>query len=409
MAFTQNIYGTTGDDYLSGADEGDDFIYGRRGNDQLFGFARHDYLFGGEGNDRLDGGGGSDFLLGGPGADHLEGGLGLDYADYGSSGRAVTITLSGGAGHGIGGAAHGDSLVGIEAVFGSTFNDVMSGGNGAQYFAGWDGYDILSGGLGADILDGGDGDDRLSGDSGDDLLQGGAGADALFGDDGFDMAAYYGGEVLVDLQLPDQSTADAAGDRLMGVEGLYGSQYADTLLGDASDNTLIGNGGDDLLNGRGGNDVLRGGDPNDRLFGGVGDDILQGGGALLNGGPGNDSLNDGVSFFAEFKWQRMVGGEGADVFHTNALDSSVVLIGDFQPGADTLYLFFSYGYLPSGSLDPSNFVQGTRAADADDYIIYDRGTGRLWFDADGAASGSKQLLIARLTNQADISAADILI
>lgn len=319
----------------------------------------------------------------------------------------VIITLSAGAGTGSGGTAQGDTLVGVEGIYGSAFGDVMTGGIGAQTFVGWDGDDVLSGGAGPDMLDGGTGDDRLSGDLGDDLLQGGAGADTLDGGDGFDMAAYYGAATIVDMQYPENNSGDAVGDVLIGIEGLYGSNYDDTLMGDRYDNTLIGNGGDDVISGRGGNDVLRGGDPGDRLFGNLGDDILEGGGALLNGGPGNDSLNVSGGFFIEFDGQRMIGGEGADIFHTNVLDSSVVKIVDFEPGVDTLDLFFSYGYLPSGPLDPGHFVLGTAAIDGDDYLIYDQSTGRLWFDEDGAGP-IDQTLIAVLTNYANLSAADIL-
>ena len=78
----------------------------------------------------------------------------------------------------------------------------------------------------------------------------------------------------------------AAGDILIGVEGVIGSAGDDDL--DAADNESI-----DGLQGGGGNDTLRGGgaDP-DHLDGGAGDDHLLActHGGVMVGGPGNDTF-----------------------------------------------------------------------------------------------------------------------
>lgn len=408
MAFTQTITGTPNGDEIAGADEGDDFIFGRGGNDQLTGFGRHDYLFGGSGDDRLFGEKGNDVLIGGSGADHLDGGQGFDIADYSDSGGAIHVTLSGGEGTGKGAAARGDVLAGIEGIYGSEFGDTLTGGVGAQTLVGRGGDDLLGGGNHADILDGGDGDDRVYGETGDDLIQGGAGADILDGGAGFDMAAYYGGAVLIDMLRPGRNTGNGAGDVLNAIEGLYGSDLDDTLLGDDGGNRLNGNGGGDVLRGRGGDDILRGGGADDVMNGGDGDDVFEGGGAVLNGGAGNDILNVQLGSFVEYQGQRMWGGEGADVFNTSIVDSTSVRILDFEPGVDSLRFFQGSGPLPEGQLDPASFVLGTTAAEADDRIIYDPGTGRLWFDQDGSGEASA-ILVAVLTNHAPLSAADIVV
>jgi Ca2+-binding RTX toxin-like protein len=410
MAFIQWIKGTDEGNELNGADEGDDFMYGFGGDDILRGFGRNDFLFGGLGVDSLFGGDGTDILNGGQGADLLDGGAQFDYADYRSSGHAVTVWLAGGSGNGSGGAAQGDTLAGVEGVYGSPFGDVVNGGVGNQHFLGMAGDDLLRGGTGRDWLDGGEGDDMLYGEFGDDLLVGGRGADIVDGGPGFDMAGYYGGPVLADMLYPVRNTGNAAGDVLIGIEGLYGGDFSDTLLGDHNDNTLIGNRGADTIFGRHGNDTLRSSDPGGKLYGQAGDDILQEGAGVMNGGPGKDWINVRISGnFFEYDGLILVGGDGADVFYTNSYDNSVVRIIDFEPGVDTLDIYRPSTRLPPGPLDPENFVLGTAAVDDNDHVIYDPATGRLWYDENGSPDGNDQYLFAVFANHAAITAADIYI
>ena len=102
--FGKKIFGTNGDDDISGSNHsetifgfrgddvifaglgndtvlggrGDDLINGGKGNDWLFGEKGNDALLGGEGNDDLFGGSGRDLLLGGAGRDELNGDGGND-------------------------------------------------------------------------------------------------------------------------------------------------------------------------------------------------------------------------------------------------------------------------------------------------------------------------------------------
>ncbi|MEZ9527130.1 tandem-95 repeat protein [Enterovibrio norvegicus] len=64
------IWGTSGDDVLSGSADAD-IIYGLEGEDTLHGRRGNDYLDGGAGNDKLYGSSGSNILLGGSGNDVL--------------------------------------------------------------------------------------------------------------------------------------------------------------------------------------------------------------------------------------------------------------------------------------------------------------------------------------------------
>jgi Ca2+-binding RTX toxin-like protein len=60
------------------------------------------------------------------------------------------------------------------------------------------------------------------------------------------------------------------------LETLYGSQFNDTLTGNANWNTIYGNDGDDVIDGSAGWDTIRGGNGNDVIAGGSGRDTIFG-------------------------------------------------------------------------------------------------------------------------------------
>jgi Ca2+-binding RTX toxin-like protein len=168
------LYGGAGGDALDGGDgadrlvggDGIDTIHGGTGNDSIdagtgndivFGEAGDDNIFGGTGDDQLSGGDGNDVLVGAAGADALDGGAGNDTVVYAGSTAGVTVSLA--TGLGTGGDAQGDTLTGIENVYGSDHNDVLTGDAGANTLSGGAGNDILTGGVGADVLKGGAGND----------------------------------------------------------------------------------------------------------------------------------------------------------------------------------------------------------------------------------------------------------
>ena len=64
-------------------------------------------------------------------------------------------------GVGLGGDAQGDTLIGIENLFGSASDDILSGNSLANVLDGGSGNDTLYGGTGLDTLLGGTGDDVL--------------------------------------------------------------------------------------------------------------------------------------------------------------------------------------------------------------------------------------------------------
>ena len=249
----ENVIGSNFDDYIQGSDEAN-------------------VLRGGDGNDVLAGDGG---------ADTIDGGSGRDWGSLIEGGRIDLVLQGTNAGE-----AAGDTYVSIENLFGSREADQLLGDDAANRIEGFDGNDLLAGRGGNDIL---------RGEEGADILRGGAGADFLVGGTGRDVASYSDAAAGVRADLSDASNNlnQAAGDSYVGIEGLEGSRFADTLRGDDLPNLIGGLGGADRIFGEGGNDILRGDDGNDTLNGGVGNDALIGGrGAdTLVGGAGRDAAS----------------------------------------------------------------------------------------------------------------------
>jgi RTX calcium-binding nonapeptide repeat (4 copies) len=149
------------------------------------------------------------------------------------------------------------------------------------------GSDTLVGGEGPDYLNAGDGNDSLSGLGGDDLFRTGSGDDVVSGGSGTDLVDYsaHPAGVTVNLALvgPQLKGSGLGTDGLEGVEGVFGSAFADVLRGDGGPNRIAGQDGNDVLEGRGGIDRLDGGADADAL------DVRDGGKDFAACGTGADS------------------------------------------------------------------------------------------------------------------------
>jgi Ca2+-binding RTX toxin-like protein len=177
-----------------------------------------------------------------------------------------------------------------------------------------EGDDIITGTESDDVINARGGADEVYGMGGDDWLIGGAGNDRLTGGAGFDIAAYETAvaAVTVDLAIATgQNTGGAGTDTLSGFEGLSGSIYNDTLLGDQFGNLLLGYDGNDTLRGRDGDDDIYGEIGNDSLYGDAGDD-------WLFGGEGNDLLAGGTGA------DRLEGGAGDDVYEIDNAGDTII-------------------------------------------------------------------------------------
>jgi len=152
----------------------------------------------------------------------------------------------------------------------------------------------ITGTAGADTLDGTSGDDSISGLGGNDTIDAGAGVNIIDGGAGFNVISFATvvtagarGDLHTmqagDYSAPGPGSPDggAASDTLYNIQGVIGSAYRDSIVGDLNANSLFGGGSDDFLDGSGGADTLNGGGDNDWLRAGEGND-------LLTGGTGND-------------------------------------------------------------------------------------------------------------------------
>ncbi|WP_415891745.1 hypothetical protein ACMXYN_10320 [Neptuniibacter sp. PT8_73] len=301
-------------------------LYGSNFNDKLYGTTGSDYLRGYNGNDRLSSGGsgdntligdgGNDYLLAGSGNDLLNGGSGTDTVSYlNGATSGVTIKLSTTAAQDTGGAGT-DTLISIERLYGSNFNDSLYGNNGANRLRGYDGDDILDGRGGKDILRGdggndtyfvrhsgdvvqeysGGGTDRvnsylskhtlakyveegrimlngkadLTGNGHKNVIYAGKGSNVIDGGSGQDTVSYlYGATAGIRAKLystATQSTGGSGSDRFKSIENLHGSNFNDKLYGNDKANFLRGHDGNDRLDGRGGNDKLQGDGGNDYYY-----------------------------------------------------------------------------------------------------------------------------------------------
>jgi Ca2+-binding RTX toxin-like protein len=169
------LTGTPNDDVLDGT-SGEDIICGGGGADTIKGLG---------GNDTLRGEGGSDKLVGGEGDDVLDGGsTGStgNTADFSDSLSPVSASLVSNTASGVG----SDTMVAIENLTGSKFNDTLIGSDANNQISGGGGDDTLSGLKGVDKLFGAGGNDTLRGGPGNDGLVGDGGADSLFGEEADD-------------------------------------------------------------------------------------------------------------------------------------------------------------------------------------------------------------------------------
>ncbi len=222
------------------------------------------------------------------GNDTLNGGAGTDRANYQFDPAAVTVDLAAGtAKDGRGGT---DTLISIEEVRGSNFADTITGDANANFLDGGAGDDTLNGGDGADWAlytfapaavvvnlatgkaSGGVGADTLvsienvrgsgfadtlTGDAGDNVLEGRLGNDTLDGGAGSDTARYENAPAAVVVNLAAGTAAGGDGtDTLISIENARGSNFGDTLTGDAAANLLRPLGGNDTVDGGAGIDTV---------------------------------------------------------------------------------------------------------------------------------------------------------
>jgi Ca2+-binding RTX toxin-like protein len=344
-------------------------LIGNNGANVLTGTAANDTLTGNGGADTLNGGLGNDTLNGGLGADILNGGLGNDSYVLDTLGDVVSDT---------GGI---DTIVSTATrSLSASIEHLTLTGTAAINGTGNSLANTITGNNAANILDGGAGNDTLRGGFGADTLRGGTGNDVYVLENGKDSVSDTGGIDTI------TSTSSRSLTSLKTIEKLtlVGSNAANGT-GNGLANTITGNAAANTLSGAAGKDKLYGGSGADKLIGGTGNDTLA-------GGAGNDTF----------------------VFNTKLNRSTNKdIVTDFSNGAsnnDTIQLqnaIFSE-LTATGRLSARHFELGTRADDANDYIIYNRAKGALYYDADGNGSGAA-IQFATITDHTRLSTADFFV
>lgn len=262
------LYGTSNGDTLD-AGAGNDIALGLAGDDAIQGGEGNDLIHGGDGADVLDGNAGNDVIYGGWGADQLTGGTGSDQL-FGEWGGDTYVYQPG----------HGEVIIddnhrvlnwsygGGEGGYGGEWD----GGEGG-YGGGWDGGE---GGYGGAIVD-----------DAPNILTFGPGIrpqDLRYSEQNGDLVIEFanqpGDRVILRGYEPNRATQTRSVDIIRFAEGteivaesieptgktevadddggsLYGTQFADTLIGGDGDDWLDGQGGADRLVGGAGSDTYR--------------------------------------------------------------------------------------------------------------------------------------------------------
>jgi Ca2+-binding RTX toxin-like protein len=418
LSDVENLIGSLFDDDLTG-DDGRNLLQGGIGVDELAGHG---------GNDTLEGGIGDDWLVGGTGADTLAGGSGFDFASYGDSTAGVTIDLT--AGTASGGEAAGDTLSSIEHLAGSDYADALTGDAGDNILKGFGGADTLVGGLGADIMVGWSDDDTYMVDNAlDEVFENdGDGSDIVLTSMSYVLAA--GADIEVFRTTDDAGTAAI---------DLTGSAFDNEITGNDGANVITGGGGADHLIGRNGDDTYVVDNMADSITeaGGQGIDTVRTSGSYVltagadvetletiddNGvgtidltGNANGNIvrgNNGTNVIAGGNGNdTLTGLGGADSFlFDTAPDAAVNLdvVTDFNVADDTILLADAiFSSLPS-VISPDEFVIGTAALDANDFLIYNDATGALFYDSDGVG-GTAAIQFAALTPGLALTSLDFVV
>lgn len=374
-------------------------------------FSAIEAIMGSEYDDIFIGDAASNSVEGLGGNDTFDGGGGIDQIEF--HGLGVILDLDNGTGTGghiKGGATDGqgdtDTLIDVENVRGSSSDDQLTGSSLANALWGLDGADRLFGEAGNDQLFGDAGDDRLDGGAGNDTLVGGLGTDTLIGGLGNDTYVLENGaDFISDVSGTADIITSAISRSLAGygtIEQLVLVNVATALTGTGNNlsNIIAGNNFANTLSGGIGNDTLVGGVGNDTLTGGVGND-------KLIGGVGNDRMFGGAGI------DTLTGGLNNDTFVFNAPLSAANrdTITDFNHVADTFHLENAVmTKLGAGvhGLSSTMFRAGAAALDANDYVVYNRASGALYYDSNGNAAGGATLL-ATLTNKPALAANDFMV
>jgi len=268
-----DAYKTVGRDTFSG-------VYGVRGT------ALDDELIGG-GSGRTTTGVAIEVFRGNAGNDTIDGGDGKDIADYANSPNAISVNLALSTGQVQDGWGFVDTLRNIEQINASAYADTLIGGAADDVFEGQEGADTIDGAAGYDEISFGNDEAGVTV-----KLAGWVGTSGVI------TSGYTG------------SARDGSGtiDVFRNIEGVEGSNYADSITGDANDNRLDGRGGNDTIDGGAGIDWVE----YNQAMQGVRVDLLQGKAFDDGQGIGDAPQTEAVETDTLFNIENVEGGYGND-------------------------------------------------------------------------------------------------
>jgi len=222
------------------------------------------------------------------------------------------------------------------------------------------------------------GNDSIEGGTGADTIEGSYGADTLIGGDGVDTLAYTGSTAAVSVNLATAvvSGGDAAGDVISLFENILGSDFADTLVGDAGDNILQGGAGDDALTGGAGDDTFV-------VSSTAGNDAISG------FTTGSDVLNVGLDLNALALVYEEIADDGANI----TTDANVIVVG----GSTTI------------AAAAAHIAADATVLETDGLIVFSDGVDTFVYYTTDLANDGTETLVATLTgvtNATSLVAAD---
>jgi Ca2+-binding RTX toxin-like protein len=401
---SEDLVGTAGVDIING--------YG--GADMILGLGSNDVLDGGDGDDQLFGGTGDDTYY----VDTLSDFVGENVGE-GTDRIATSVSYA---------LATGSEVEILEFVNStSTATVALVGNEFANRIIGNAGMNYFFGGGAADTLIGLGGNDTYYVDAGDIIEEAvGGGTDRVAAAVSYALNAGAEVETIEAINLSDTTALNLAGN-----------EFVNRIIGNNGANALTGGGGADFLVGLGGNDTyyVDTGDTIDEVVGGGTDRVAATTSFTLNAGANvelleavNSSATTALNLTGNELAQQVAGNAGANVIDggsgndlltgyggadifafTTALSesSNVDNIEDFVAGTDKIGLSHLYfdDVGSMGSFSANAFFAGVGAHDADDRIIYDSATGRLYYDADGVG-GTAQVLFATLLGAPTLTASD---
>jgi Ca2+-binding RTX toxin-like protein len=308
-------------------------------------------LTGNTANNTLNGSTGNDTMTGGTGNDTYVVDAAGDVVNETSTTTTEIDTVQAGITYTLGSNLENLTLTGSSAIngTGNSLNNSLTGNSAAN---------TLNGGAGNDTLIGGTGNDTYTVDSsGDDISETNTTATEI--DRVNSSVSWILDSNLENLTLTGTNAINGTGNSL-----------DNSLTGNSANNSLSGGDGDDTLTGSGGNDSLVGGLGNDTLIGGAGNDTL-------TGSAGND----------QFLYDTNAA------FTTSAVGSD--RITDFTKNSDKIVLDkTTFTVLTSvagnGFSVASEFgvvTNDTAVATASAFIVYSSGSGNLFYNQNGAATG----------------------